>query len=96
MPLSQLLCSKVGNSRNNTKSWPKRLHPHPPVLPEGLSGVWELDVVIFICLYPNFFLWAVRQVNEASWMQLQGTKEGRSTYKELLLALGVAFKDCIT
>lgn len=76
MPLSQRLWSEVESSRSNKKTRPKQgrrsrnLCSHRPGLLEGLSGVWELDVVIFICLYADFL-------------------------KELLLALGVAFKDCI-
>lgn len=25
---------------------------------EAPSGVWERDLVVFICLYPHFLLWA--------------------------------------
>lgn len=70
--------------------------PQPPVLSQGLSGVWELDVVIFICLYPNFLLWGNETSEEDLDTKPRGARKGaRSTYKELLLALRVPFQDCV-
>lgn len=55
------VCSKVASTRNkradlNTAASPERLVCSQSFR-GNLSGIWELDVVIFISLYPNFLLW---------------------------------------
>lgn len=58
MPRSQLPCPKAESSSNNKNAGSQSgTLSLSSVLPRGLSGVWELDIIIFICLYPNFLLW---------------------------------------
>ena len=67
-----------------------------PTSTKGPSGVRERNIMIFICLYSNFLLWGKESNEGVLWAKIPGEQERRITYKELLLALGVAFKDCIT
>lgn len=52
--------------------------------------------MIFICLYSNFLLQGKESNEGVLWAKIPGEQERRVTYKELLLALGVSFKDRIT
>lgn len=69
------VCPKADSSRNNKKADLNKAASPGRLCSQACrraSGIWELEVVIFICLYPNFLLrggwggWAARQVNETS------------------------------
>ena len=94
------VCSKVGTTRNNkradlnTAASPERLFPVLPREPLRDLGAWHCD------LHPSLSqLPPVGQRDKGMrppWIKVPG-EQGRAstTYKELLLALGVSFKDGI-
>ena len=89
-----LRCVLKGGQHQEQKSWPKHSSQSGRLCFQScwgsLSGIWELDVVIFISLYPNFLLWGSET---REWDRLgsksQGSKEGRPPLtKNCFLLLG--------